>query len=119
MAEDRPPWQVTRRTAGFKRRVWGQKAKAGSFVQVTVISPEGPVGPSLAPSSSCWPLSVLCSSPVFTHSGKRVAKNSPEYFLQDGAGWPGKDAQATVRLVSTWEGQLNSSFLGRCQDRRP
>lgn len=63
------------------------------------------------------PLNIVI--PVSTYNRKEVTKNSPEYSVQNESGWLGKDAQDSARLVSICEGQLNSSFLGRCQERKP
>lgn len=95
---------------GFKRKV---KGRGKETLSRSVIYPGDPVCPSVPPSSSLWPLSILTSPPVSTHNRKDAIKNSPEYSLQDGSGWLGKDAQAAARLVLACEGQLNSSFLGR------
>lgn len=75
-----------REESGLQKERMGQEAKANNVVEVTVISPERPVVPSLPPSSSLWPLSVLWSPPVFTHNRKKATENNPEYSLQDGSG---------------------------------
>lgn len=97
---------------------WASKGKGGArkprptTLSRSTIYLGGPVCPSLPPSSSLWPLSILTSPPVSTYNRKDAIKNSPEYSLQNVSVWLGKDVQAAAGLVSAWEGQLNSSFLG-------